>query len=393
MAVYPTIHLLPGRHKRVKTGHPWVFSNEIARSEIAFESGAAVNVIGDNGESFGTAIYNPHTLLAGRIIDRGSNVALDTGFFEERLRYALALRDRMFAAPYYRLIHAEADGLPGLIIDRYGNAVVIQFNTAGMDRLTDTVIAALDRVLTVQTIILRNDSASRELEGLPKTVTTLRGDDDTPVLVRENGAEFTTQPAVGQKTGWFYDQRANRAFVASLAGDTRMIDVFCYGGGFGIQSLLAGAEIATLVDRSATALDDAAASAARNGVDNRCTFIKADAFEEMERQDAAGERYGVVVADPPAFIRARKDIGAGSRAYQKMARLAARLVAPGGILFVASCSHHMPPDLFREAIRKGLGDSRRTGRILRDAGAGPDHPVHPHLPETAYLKSLTLALD
>ena len=309
MAVYPTIHLLPGRHKRVKTGHPWVFSNEIARSETAFESGAAVNVIGDNGESFGTAIYNPHTLLAGRIIDRGSNVALDTGFFEERLRYALALRDRMFAAPYYRLIHAEADGLPGLIIDRYGNAVVIQFNTAGMDRLTDTVIAALDRVLTVQTIILRNDSASRELEGLPKTVTTLRGDDDTPVLVRENGAEFTTQPAVGQKTGWFYDQRANRAFVASLAGDTRMIDVFCYGGGFGIQSLLAGAETATLVDRSATALDDAAASAARNGVDNRCTFIKADAFEEMERQDAAGERYGVVVADPS---RLERTIGHGN---------------------------------------------------------------------------------
>jgi 23S rRNA (cytosine1962-C5)-methyltransferase len=299
----------------------------------------------------------------------------------------------MFADPYYRLIHAEADGLPGLIIDRYGDAVVIQFNTAGMDRLTDTVIAALDRVLTVQTIILRNDSASRELEGLPKTVTTLRGDGDTPVIVRENGAEFTTLPAAGQKTGWFYDQRPNRAFIAAVARDARMIDIFCYGGGFAIQALRAGAASATLVDRSATALEDAAGSAARNGVENRCSFIKADAFEEMERQDAAGERYDIVVADPPAFVRTRKDIGGGSRAYQKMARLASRLVAPGGFLFVASCSHHMPQDLFREAIRKGLGDARRTGRILRDAGAGPDHPVHPHLPETAYLKSLTLALD
>jgi 23S rRNA (cytosine1962-C5)-methyltransferase len=172
-----------------------------------------------------------------------------------------------------------------------------------------------------------------------------------------------------------------------------MIDVYCYGGGFAIQALRAGAANATLIDRSATALDDAAASAARNGVEGRCNFVKADAFEEMERQDAADERYDIVVADPPAFVRTRKDIGAGSRAYQKMARLAARLVAPGGILFVASCSHHMTPDLFREAIRRGIGDARRTGRILSDAGAGPDHPVHPHLPETAYLKSLTLALD
>lgn len=393
MAMYPAIRLLPGRHKRVKTGHPWVFSNEIARSEAAFETGALVNVVGDNGENFGTAIYNPHTLLAARIVDRQSDTALDTDFFEARLRAALVLRDRMFSEPYYRLIHAEADALPGLIVDRYGDAAVIQFNTAGMDRLTDTVVAALDRVFGPQTVILRNDSASRELEGLPKNVTVLRGDGDTPVLVRENGAEFTTQPAAGQKTGWFYDQRRNRAFIASLAANARMIDIFCYGGGFAIQALRAGAASATLVDRSATALDDAAASAARNGVESRCSFIKADAFEEMERQDAAGERYDIVVADPPAFVRTRKDIGAGSRAYQKMARLAARLVAPGGILFVASCSHHMTPDLFREAIRKGIGDARRSGQILRDVGAGPDHPVHPHLPESAYLKSLTLALD
>ena len=393
MGMYPVIRLLSGRHKRIKTGHPWVFSNEIAKSEAAFETGAVVKVVGDNGENFGTAIYNPHTLLAGRIVDPRGDIVLDAGFFEERLRAALRLRDRMFPEPYYRLIHAEADGLPGLIIDRYGDAAVIQFNTAGMDRLTDTVIAALDRVLAAQTIILRNDSASRELEGLPKAVTTLRGDRETPVLVRENGAEFTTHPAAGQKTGWFYDQRPNRAFIASLAGNLRMIDVYCYGGGFAIQALRAGAANATLIDRSATALDDAAASAARNGVEGRCNFVKADAFEEMERQDAAGERYDIVVADPPAFVRTRKDIGAGSRAYQKMARLAARLVAPGGILFVASCSHHMTPDLFREAIRRGIGDARRTGRILRDAGAGPDHPVHPHLPETAYLKSLTLALD
>jgi len=280
-----------------------------------------------------------------------------------------------------------------LIIDRYGDTAVMQFNTAGMDRLTDLVVAALDTLLPLTTIILRNDSASRRLEGLPQAVTILRGDGEAPVIVRENGVEFLSHPASGQKTGWFYDQRRNRNFVASLDKDAPVADLFCQGGGFAIQARGAGAARAVLVDGSAPAREAAMESAARNGVDSRCSTVKADAFEEMQRLADAGERFDIVIADPPAFVRTRKDQRAGGRAYRKMARFAARLVAPGGILFVASCSHHMTPELFRDAVRDGLGDARRTGRILREAGAGPDHPVHPNLPETAYLKSLTLALD
>ena len=224
-------------------------------------------------------------------------------------------------------------------------------------------------------------------------MTVLRGSDQTPVVVRENGVEFLSHPASGQKTGWFYDQRSNRQFVASLAKGGTVADFFCYGGGFAIQALCAGAASAILVDGSGSALDAAMQSAGHNSVDTLCTATKADAIEEMQRLNDAGKRFDVVIADPPAFVRTRKDQRAGARAYRKMARSAARLVAPGGILFVASCSHHMTPELFRDAIRDGLGDARRTGRILREAGAGPDHPVHPNLPETAYLKSLTLALD
>jgi 23S rRNA (cytosine1962-C5)-methyltransferase len=211
--------------------------------------------------------------------------------------------------------------------------------------------------------------------------------------LRENGAWFAANLETGQKTGWFFDQRDSRAFLAKLAKGARVADFYAYGGGFGIQALCAGASSAALIDRSQRALDGAAESARRNGVAAGCEFVKADAFEEMQRQCDAARHYDIVVADPPAFVKSRKDIRAGSRAYRKMTRLAARLVAPGGILFVASCSHNVTPGLFGECVAKGLVDARRSGRILRQAGAGTDHPVHPHLPETAYLKSLTLLLD
>jgi 23S rRNA (cytosine1962-C5)-methyltransferase len=222
---------------------------------------------------------------------------------------------------------------------------------------------------------------------------TLRGESREPVFLQENGATFAVNFTQGQKTGWFYDQRRNRAFVASLSSGGRLIDFYCYGGGFAVQALKAGAAEAVMVDRSAMALEMAAASAARNSVAERCQFVKRDSFSEMERLSAAGERYDVVVADPPAFVKSKKDFSRGSRAYRKMTRLAASLVAPGGILFVASCSHNVAPDVFTDIVKQGVDAADRSGRILRSAGAGPDHPIHHALPETAYLKSLTLQLD
>lgn len=391
----PIVKLLPGKHKRVKSGHPWVYSNEVARRDLpdGLEAGALVRIVGDNGEVYGAAMFNPHSLLAARILERDGDGLFDGEFLTGRLRRALALRERLFDAPYYRLVHAEADGLPGLIIDRYGDAAVVQFNSAGMDRRRDAVLAALDGVIELKTVVLRNDSAGRAFEGLEREVSTFRGDGAAPVWLRENGAWFVTNLESGQKTGWFFDQRDSRAFVAHLAKGARVADFYAYGGGFGIQALCAGASSATLIDSSQGALDRAAESARRNDVAEACQFVKADAFEEMQRQCDAGQQYDIVVADPPAFVKSRKDLRAGSRAYQKLTRLAARLVAPGGILFAASCSHNVTPDLFADCVRKGLADARRSGRILRHAGAGADHPIHPHLPESAYLKSLTLQLD
>ena len=387
------VKLAPGQHKRIKAGHPWVYSNEIARRDLpdGLEPGALVTIVGDNGEVYGAAIYNPHSLLAARIVDRDGNSELDVEFLTGRMRRALDLRERLFDAPYYRLVHAEADGLPGLIIDRYGDAATVQFNSAGMDQRRDAVLTALDNIVTLKTIVLRNDSTGRSLEGLPHEVTTFRGDGAATIWLRENDAWFAANLEAGQKTGWFFDQRDNRAFLARLAKGARVADFYAYSGGFGIQAMCAGASSAVLVDRSQHALEQAVESAQRNNVAESCEFVKADAFKEMQSQ--AEQQYDIVVADPPAFVKSRKDLRAGCRAYRKMTRLAARLVAPGGILFVASCSHNVSPDLFSECVRKGLTDARRSGRILRQAGASADHPVHPHLPESAYLKSLTLLLD
>jgi len=393
--MHAIVKLLPGRHKRIKAGHPWIYSNEVADRDaaMAIAPGSAVSIVGDNGVCYGTALFNPHSLVAGRLLARAADVSLDTEFFAGRLGRALALRERLYGEPYYRLVHAEADNLPGLIVDRYGDALAVQLNSAGMDRHRDAVLAALDATVAPRTVILRNDSQSRLLEKLPRETVVVRGDGDAPVTVRENGSGFSASLVRGQKTGWFYDQRVNRAFVAGLAHGARLIDLYAYGGGFGIQALCAGAAQVDLVDRSAVALETAAASAALNGVAARCGFVTADAFVEMERLVAQGSRYDIVVADPPAFVKAKKDLGRGSRAYRKMARLAAQLVAPGGFLFVASCSHNVSPSLFGELVQKGVSDADRSGRILCAGGAGPDHPVFLGLPETAYLKSLALQLD
>lgn len=392
--MHPIVKLLPGRHKRLKSGHPWVFSNEVAKGDGALiEPGAAVTIIGDNGEIYGTALFNPHSLVAGRLIDRLADFEPDMAFIADRVARAATLRERLFSEPFYRLIHAEADGLPGLIVDRFGDTVVVQCNVVGMDIRRDAILDALDQTVSPTKVILRNDSRSRVQEGLPLEVVTVRGDGEEAVLLQENDATFAVYAAQGQKTGWFYDQQQNRAFVASLARGGRLIDFYSYGGGFAIQALKSGATEAVLVDRSALAMEAAAESAALNAVADRCRFVKQDSFAEMERMARAGERFEMVIADPPAFVKAKKDFRRGTRAYRKMTRLAARLVAPGGFLFVASCSHNVAPDVFVDLVKLGLGDAGRSGCILRAAGAGPDHPVHYALPETAYLKSLTLQLD
>ncbi len=389
----PQIHLMAGRSRRLRSGHPWVFSNEISMDAAAkaLPPGGLVTVVDAGGERLGVGTFNPHSLIAVRLLSRDPDQSVDAGLIAQRLERARALRDQMFGRPFYRLIHAEADGLPGLVIDRYGDIVAIQANTAGMDLLLPQILEAIDQVLAPKAVVLKNDSPVRKLEGLELYDRLAKGDLSGPVELEENGARFLADLADGQKTGWFYDQRDNRAAVAALAKGRSMIDFYTYAGGFAVQAALAGASRVVAVDRSEGSLALASRSAELNAV--KIEAVRADSFAEMERLATAGEKFGVVVSDPPAFVKSKKDLAAGSKGYRKMTKLAAALVEPGGFLLVASCSHHMAPDNFAEEVRHGLSQAGRSGRILRSAGAAGDHPVHPYLPESAYLKAQLFQLD
>jgi len=260
-----------------------------------------------------------------------------------------------------------------------------------MELLTPVLLEALEAELSPKTIVLKNDSPVRELEGLKRETVVVKGDASGAIELVENGARFVADLSVGQKTGWFYDQRDNRRFMAGLAGDARVLDVYSYSGGFGVLAAKQGAKSVLCVDRSQAALDAAKAAATLNGVDKVVSLEKSEAFDALEK--LAGKSFDVVICDPPAFVKSRKDLKTGAQGYRKLVRLAAPLVVPGGFLFAASCSHLVDPPLFAEQVRRGLRDASRSGRILLSSGAALDHPVHPGLPETAYLKALTLQLD
>jgi 23S rRNA (cytosine1962-C5)-methyltransferase len=395
MNALPEITLERGRDKRALSGHPWIFSNEIAMTGEAklLAPGSLVTLRTGGGERLGLAIFNPHSLIAARVLTRDARATIDADFFAARFARAHALRARLVKSNHHRLAHAEADGFPGLIVDRYGDTLVAQANTAGMETLSPLWIEALMKTLAPRRLILRNDSPARAQEGLPQEVKAALGDLDAPVVVEENGARFRFLPNSSQKTGWFFDQRDNRAFVASLAEGARVLDVYAYAGGFAVQAALKGASEVLAVDRSAAALESARWAAAENGVGEKVKTGEEEAFEALDRLAAAGERYGLVVVDPPAFIKSRKDHAAGLRGYAKLAKKAAKLVAHDGFLVICSCSHHASPEEFGAAVRAGLLEARRTGRILRSSGAAPDHPVHPLLPETAYLKCIVAQVD
>ena len=391
----PLIAFQREHHRRLMAGHPWAYSNEIAMTAEAkaLEPGSIVTLTTAAGEPIGTALFNPKPLVSARMLTRDVGVPIDRDFLAARLAHALELRTRLYEAPFYRLIHAEADGLPGVVIDRFGDALVVQINSAGMARLAEPLLDALDLVIAPRAVVLRADGGARASEGVPAEPVSVRGSLPEVVELTENGCRFHVDLLGGQKTGWFYDQRDNRAAVAQLAAGRRVLDLFAYAGGFGVLAATRGAAEVVLVDRSKPALALAAASAELNGVAARCQAVEEEGFAALERLAAAGERFDVVVADPPAFVKSRKDLAVGIRAYRKLTRQAAGLVNPGGVLFVASCSHNVEPASFAEQVCGGLSRARRSGRILRAAGAAADHPVHPFLPESAYLKALLLQLD
>lgn len=395
MSKRPTIHLKAGEDRRILGGHPWVYSNELQMSpEVkAIAPGSIVTLRHADGRPLGLALFNPKSLISGRLITRDPAAVIDAAFWQARLERAWKLRERMIGVPFYRLAHAEADGLPGCVIDRYGDIFVIDVSSAGMEQQIPHLGAAIDALFNPRVILVRGDGPARELEGLAPASHLLKGSLDDAVALHENGAEFLSDPRAGQKTGWFYDQRDNRALIARLAAGRTMLDAYCYMGGFAIQALRAGATSALALDRSAPALALAKRAAVINGVADQLQTRQSEAFEALAEMSTARQRFDIVVADPPAFVKSRKDFHQGAKAYRKLARLAAQCVAPDGILMLCSCSHNMPADEFLRQAHRGIQETGRHARLLYHTGAAPDHPVHPGLPESAYLKALTFAIE
>jgi 23S rRNA (cytosine1962-C5)-methyltransferase len=394
--VRSVIRLRQGHGRRARDGHPWVYSNEVVMDAAAkaIAPGTVVALVDQAGVSLGAAFFNPHSLIAARRLGIGADADPEAALIAPRIAAAAVLRERLFDQPYYRLVHAEADGLPALAIDRFAGIAVCQLNGAGVDRAADAIVAALQSALGLTGIVLRRDSPARAWDGLALAAPEIIGTVPDTLVITENGVRYVVEPRGGQKTGWFFDQRENRAFMARLAAKAAsVLDVYTHTGGFALAAARAGAKRVVGIDSSEPALVLAKEAAVLNNVADRVSFDRAEAFATLESMAPTGVRFDVVIADPPPFVRARKDLKAGAKGYEKLARLAAALVARPGFLFIASCSHALPVDEFVRHVVRGVVRAGRSGRILSSLGAGPDHPVHPLLPETAYLKSLVLALD
>lgn len=388
----PAIRLNEHSVRRVRMGYPWVFRSEVINQKEgdAIPPGAVVDFTRDKGDFVGRGYYNPKPQLVGRILTQKPEEKIERFFIYHLVENAIVYRDKLYGQPYYRLIHAESDGLPGLIVDRFGDVLVCQVNTAGMEALYPLVEGALKSLLKPRAIVLRNDSSARELEGLEQKVSVSFGElPDKFVEIHDGTAKFLVNVLEGQKTGWFFDQRDNRRWVTQLTRDGSLLDVFCHTGGFGVLAAMNGAQVVTFLDSSSEALEMVDKNAALNGVSQKCNLMEGAAFDLMPKLPHLGRKYDVVAVDPPAFIKSKKDLHAGMRGYQKLAMLAAPLVERSGFLFFASCSYHAETRHLIEVVAGGLAKTGRPFQLIKVAGAGPDHPVHPMLPETGYLKALT----
>ncbi|MCW8885910.1 MAG: class I SAM-dependent rRNA methyltransferase [Motiliproteus sp.] len=376
--------------KRLRAGHLWIYSNEVDVGQTPlkqFSAGEQVVVEQAGGKPLGVAYLNPNNLICGRLISRSASQLLDKSLLVHRIKIALALRERCFPEPYYRLVYGDSDNLPGLVVDRFGGVLVVQISTVGMELLKNEIVTALEKVLKPDAILLKNDGKMRSAEGLASYVETALGDVPERVSLIENGTCFLAPVIDGQKTGWFYDHRMNRARLQNYVQGKRVLDVFSYVGGWGLQAASAGAEQVTCVDASQSALDVVRESAAMNELQSSVDCIQGDAFDTLRQLKQDEQRFDVIVVDPPAFIQKKKDIRNGEQAYDRINQLAMRLLERDGLLVSASCSMHLQRDRLVDIIRAGSRKLDRQAQIIEQGHQGPDHPVHPAIPETDYLKS------
>ena len=387
----PALILKKNEDRRLRAGHLWVFSNEVdtGKSPLAgFSPGEAVEIHAANGQPLGTGYVNPNSLICARILSRDPEHPPGRSLLVHRLNQALALRERLYPAPYYRLVFGESDGLPGLVVDRYGSVLVAQITSTGMERMKEDVVAALVKVLKPEAILFRNDVGIRELEGLPLYVEAALGTVPDSVEVLEHGLRFQVPLGGGQKTGWFFDQHDNRARLFRYVKGLRVLDVFSYVGAWGVQAACHGATAVTCVDSSTAALEWVGRNAATNQA--KVEAKEADAFDALKELKEAGEKFDLVVLDPPAFVKRRKDLAKGREAYRRLNQLAMQLLPRDGLLISCSCSYHMPAEELLAAIQSAARHLGREAQLLEQGAQAPDHPVHPAIPETAYLKAFYL---
>jgi 23S rRNA (cytosine1962-C5)-methyltransferase len=387
VAQLPVLRLKRNEDRRLHAGHLWIFSNEVdtVQSPLTkFKAGELVRVLAHNDRALGLAYVNPKSLIAARLLETWK--IPDAAWLAARIRAALALRERLYPKPYYRLVYGESDGLPGLVIDRYGSACVVQIGTAGMELLKAPIQQALSQVLRCEAVLFKNDGSAREMEGLPSYIEIASGNFERPAVVWEDGLEFQAPLSEGQKTGWFFDQAANRrALVKYVRKGARVLDVFSYVGAWGVRAAHSGAREVICIDSSAAALELATANAERNSL--KVAARKGDAFEVLEELVKQGERFDLIVIDPPAFAKRKKDLPKALAAYKRLNQLALQAMADDGILVSCSCSFHVSAEDLQDAIAKAARGAAKHLQILEMGGQGPDHPVHPAIPETRYLKA------
>ncbi|HET7931493.1 MAG TPA: class I SAM-dependent rRNA methyltransferase [Rhodanobacteraceae bacterium] len=386
---YPALYLKRGEDARLRAGHLWVFANEVdvARSPLdAFEAGEACVVMAANDRPLGVGYVNPHSLICARLVARGIEHPLDASLLTHRLQVALALRERLYPEPYYRLLYGESDGVPGLTLDRFNDVVVAQATTAGIEKLKPQIETAVQRVLKPRALIWKNDAGIRDMEGLMAYADVGFGEPPGALKVLEGGVEFAVDAIGGQKTGWFYDQHANRDALAPHVAGKSVLDMFAYLGAWGLRAAAAGAREVVCVDASASAVKLIGENARRNDLAERVRGERADAFEFLKAAREARQHYDVVILDPPAFVKRKKDIKEGALAYRRINELAMQVLAKDGILISCSCSYHMPRAGLLDAIQKGARHLDRSVQVLQQLQQAPDHPVHPAIPETDYLK-------